>query len=239
MQRADLEHIARQALEHDLWILSDEIYSRIHYLDHPVPTIAALPHMAERTVIVDGFSKTYAMTGWRLGFGIMPADLAARVELLLTHAVGCSAHFTQIAAVEALLGSQESVDAVIASYRRRRDFLVGALNDIPGVHCLVPEGAFYAFPNVSKLGPSEVLADYILDRAGVAHGELRLGRVTTPDGAPGNGRRFAAGPPGEDPRPARAGRLRRGGQAHGGRARQQVRPVLGDAGAVRADASGR
>jgi len=125
--------------------------------------------MQDRTVICDGFSKTYAMTGWRLGYGIMPIALAERVELLLTHSVGCPASFTQIAALEALRGDQAQVDEVVEKYRERRDVLVAGLNRIPGVRCQVPQGAFYAFPNVVAFGHSATwLADYLLENAGVA-----------------------------------------------------------------------
>lgn len=163
-----LEHIAGVARQRDIWVLSDEIYARLVY-ETPAPSIAALPGMAERTIICDGFSKTYAMTGWRLGYGIMPEALAERVELLLTHSVGCTASFTQIAGLEALHGPQEPVDVVVSEYRRRRDVLVAGLNAIPGVSCRTPQGAFYAFPNVSALGkPVDWLAEYILEEAGVA-----------------------------------------------------------------------
>jgi aspartate/methionine/tyrosine aminotransferase len=125
--------------------------------------------MAERTILCDGFSKSYAMTGWRLGFGIMPEALAERVELLLTHSVGSTASFTQVAGLEALHGDQAQVGAVVAEYRRRRDALVAGLNLIPGIHCRVPQGAFYVFPNISALGKSsEWLAGYLLEQAGVA-----------------------------------------------------------------------
>jgi aspartate/methionine/tyrosine aminotransferase len=125
--------------------------------------------MRERTVICDGFSKTYAMTGWRLGFGIMPEGLAERVALLLTHSIGCTAAFTQYAGVEALVGDQEQVEAVVMEYQRRRDVLVAGLNAIPGVECRTPQGAFYAFPNVSAFGrTSDWLANYLLEEARVA-----------------------------------------------------------------------
>lgn len=164
-----LEHIAQIAIQHDIWVLSDEIYSRIAYDDQSVLSIAMLPGMAERTVICDGFSKTYAMTGWRLGFGIMPESLAERVELLLTHAIGCTATFTQYAGIEAIEGPQDQVDSVVAMYQHRRDLLVEGLNSIPGVRCRTPQGAFYAFPNVSSFGrESEWLANYLLKEAGVA-----------------------------------------------------------------------
>jgi aspartate/methionine/tyrosine aminotransferase len=165
---ATLERLAALAREHDLWLLSDEIYSRLVY-EGEAPSIATLPGMADRTIIADGFSKTYAMTGWRLGFGIMPQPLADKMDLLLTHSVGCTATFTQYAGLEAVLGPQEPVDAVVAEYRRRRDLLVAGLNAIPGVRCPVPMGAFYAFPNVQAFGrSSNELADYLLESAGVA-----------------------------------------------------------------------
>jgi aspartate aminotransferase len=168
MPLATLQHIADVALEQDVWVLSDEIYTRLVY-ESPTPSIASLPGMADRTVICDGFSKTYAMTGWRLGYGIMPKALAERVELLITHSVGCTASFTQVAGIEALTGPQEQAEAVIVEYRRRRDALVGGLNAIPGVRCRTPQGAFYAFPNVSSFGKSASwLAEYLLEEAGVA-----------------------------------------------------------------------
>jgi aspartate aminotransferase len=164
-----LERIARVAIERDIWVLSDEIYMRLAFDGRAVPSIATLPGMSERTVICDGFSKTYAMTGWRLGYGIMPEALADRVELLMTHSVGCTASFTQVAGVEALTGPQEQVDAVVAEYQRRRDVLVGGLNKIPGWRCRAPQGAFYVFPNVSSYGKtSSWWADFLLDQAGVA-----------------------------------------------------------------------
>lgn len=164
-----LEHIAQVAIKNDIWVLSDEIYARITYDDAPVVSIATFPGMAERTVICDGFSKTFAMTGWRLGFGIMPETLAERVELLLTHAIGCTATFTQYAGIEALEGPQHQVEAAVAKYKERRDLLVDGLNSIPGVKCRMPQGAFYVFPNVSSFGrDSEWIANYLLEEAGVA-----------------------------------------------------------------------
>jgi len=168
MPLAALQHIAAAAQEHDFWVLSDEIYDQLVY-EAPAPSIAALPGMAERTVICDGFSKAYAMTGWRLGFGIMPEALAERVELLLTHSIGCTASFTQVAGVEALHGPQDEVHRVVSEYRRRRDMLVAGLNQIPGITCRLPQGAFYVFPNITRLGKSsDWLADYLLTEAGVA-----------------------------------------------------------------------
>jgi aspartate/methionine/tyrosine aminotransferase len=167
--RPDLEHIAAAAMRWNAWVISDEIYTRITFEGGVAPSIASLPGMQERTVIVDGFSKTYAMSGWRLGYGIMPERLARRVELLLTHAYGCTAEFTQWAAVEALRGSQEWVTAMVAEYRRRRDRIVAGLNAIPGFRCREPQGAFYVFPNVSGLGlSSDAFAERILRQAGVA-----------------------------------------------------------------------
>jgi aspartate aminotransferase len=169
MPLADLEHIAAAAQKYNFWVISDEIYARLTYDGLPAPSIAALPGMKERTIIVDGFSKTYAMTGWRLGFAIMPVALADRVSLLLTHSIGCTAGFTQVAGIEALTGSQEMVDAMVATFQARRDRMITGLNAIPGVRCQVPEGAFYAFPNVSSFGiPSKELALRILDEDGVA-----------------------------------------------------------------------
>ncbi len=171
-----LQHIAEAAVRRDFWVLSDEIYSRLVY-ERPAPSIYSLPGMAERTIVCDGFSKTYAMTGWRLGFGILPELLAQRVELLLTHSVGCTASFTQVAGLEAIRGPQEPVAAVAAEYRRRRDVLIAGLNAIAGMSCRLPQGAFYAFPNVKSFGPAQPrginrpsawLANYLLEEAGVA-----------------------------------------------------------------------
>jgi aspartate/methionine/tyrosine aminotransferase len=169
MPQADLQAIALAAQKFDFWVMSDEIYARIVYDNATVPSIASLPGMLERTVIVDGFSKTYAMTGWRLGYGIMPKDLAQVVQLLLTHSVGCTAHFSQIAGIEALTGPQEQVDGVVAQYQMRRDAIVAGLNAIPGVTCQRPQGAFYVFPNVKSFGHSSArLAELLMEEAGVA-----------------------------------------------------------------------
>ena len=191
MPRADLEHIAQQAMQLDCWVMSDEIYGRVAYDGLVVPSIASLPGMKPRTIIVDGFSKTYAMTGWRLGYGIMPRELAERVSLLLTHSVGSTAEFTQFAGLAAMLGPQDEVAAVAAEYQRRRDAIVAGLNTLPGFHCQTPQGAFYAFPNIKAAGmTSSDLANLILEEAGVAllpgssfgeHGEgyLRLSYATS------------------------------------------------------------
>jgi aspartate aminotransferase len=168
LSAATMAHLADVAIKNDLWIIADEIYSRFVY-DGEAPSIISLPGMSERTVIADGFSKTYAMTGWRLGYGLMPEALADRVGLLLTHSVGCSATFTQYAGLEAVRGPQDSVDAVRAEFQRRRDLIVRRLNDIPGVACQMPQGAFYVFPNVRSFKmPSVEIAEYLLEEAGVA-----------------------------------------------------------------------
>ncbi len=166
---ADLEHIASQAERFGCWVMSDELYTRIVYDGLEAPSIASLPGMKERTIIVDGFSKTYSMTGWRLGFGIMPRELAARVDLLLTHSIGSTAHFTQYAGLEAITGSQDMVNVMVTEYQRRRDVIVDGLNAIPGFTCQKPQGAFYVFPNITATGMgSAELANFILDKAGVA-----------------------------------------------------------------------
>ncbi len=189
----DLKHIAARAQEAGAWVMSDEIYGRLAYDGKAVPSIASLPGMLERTIIVDGFSKTYAMTGWRLGYMILPEKLAERVELLLTHSIGCTATFTQIAGIAALSGPQDQAEAKVAEYQRRRDLIVHGLNAIPGVGCRVPQGAFYVFPNVKSFGlTSGEIARRLLDEAGVAvlsgtdfgpHGEgyLRLCYATSVD----------------------------------------------------------
>jgi aspartate aminotransferase len=164
-----LEHIADVAQRYGIWVISDEIYVRLTFDGVSAPSIASLPGMRERTVVCDSFSKTYAMTGWRLGFGVMPEALAERVALLLTHSIGCTATFTQYAGLEALTGPQDQVEAVVAQYQQRRDVLVTGLNGIHGVQCRTPQGAFYAFPNVFAFGrPSDWLANYLLEEAGVA-----------------------------------------------------------------------
>jgi len=169
MPLEDLQEIAAAAEKFDFWVMSDEIYSRVAYDGGSVPSIASLPGMMDRTVIVDGFSKTYAMTGWRLGYGIMPKSLAQVVQLLLTHSVGCTSNFVQIAGIEALTGPQNQVDAVVAEYQRRRDTIVSGLNSIEGVTCQLPKGAFYVFPNIKAFGMSSAeAANLILEKAGVA-----------------------------------------------------------------------
>ncbi len=166
---ADLKHIAEKATQHNAWVMSDEIYGQLAYDGLQVPSIATLPGMLDRTIIVDGFSKTYAMTGWRLGYMVMPEPLAERVELLLTHSIGCTAAFTQVAGVAALTGPQDRVAENVAEYQRRRDYIVAGLNAIPGVSCQTPQGAFYVFPNIKSFGlSSKDVARRLIDEAGVA-----------------------------------------------------------------------
>ncbi|MHB8393917.1 MAG: pyridoxal phosphate-dependent aminotransferase [Candidatus Dormibacteria bacterium] len=170
LSTSDLDRLAELAIQHDLLVLSDEIYSRICFSDLPAP-IWSRPGMAERTIVLDGLSKTYAMCGWRLGFGVMPRELAQRMETLLINTSSCAAAFTQLAAVEAL-NSPSSEDAVIrmvAEFRERRDVLVEGLNSIPGVSCLLPEASFYAFPNITATGmSSREMASRLLHESGVA-----------------------------------------------------------------------
>ncbi len=165
----DLKQIAELAVKHDLYVLADEIYGRITYDGFKNYTIASYPGMMERTIILDGFSKTYAMTGWRLGFGIMPAELALIVAKLQTNVASCTASFVQVAGIEALTGPQHWVDEVVEEFRRRRDFIVDGLNTIPGFTCRKPLGAFYVFPNITATGAdSKTLANRLLNEAGVA-----------------------------------------------------------------------
>ena len=168
LTRADLEVIADVARERNIVVLSDEIYSRILYTgEHE--SIATLPGMLERTIILDGWSKTWAMTGWRLGFGVFPPELIVHVERLISNSVSCTASFSQQAAIAALEGPQEQVDAMLAEFCERRELIVKGLNALPGVSCLEPDGAFYAFPNITQTGfTSRVLADRLLEEAGVA-----------------------------------------------------------------------
>ncbi len=162
----ELSELARLAVKHDFVVMSDEIYRKIIYGDFEQPSIISYPGMQERTVILDGFSKTYAMTGWRLGFGVMPRDLALQVTRLAINCNSCTSGFTQLAGVAALTGPQEPVEQMVAEFQRRRDVIVAGLNDIPGVTCNLPLGAFYVFPNVSHYGDN--IADYLLNEAGVA-----------------------------------------------------------------------
>jgi aspartate/methionine/tyrosine aminotransferase len=152
----------------EIFVLSDEIYSRLIY-EGEHTSLAQFPGMKERTIILDGFSKTYAMTGWRLGYGVMRPDLARQVALLMTNSNSCTASFTQIAGIEALRGDQGPVDRMREEFRRRRSVIVEGLNRIPGFRCRQPHGAFYVFPNTSGTGrDSPILADALLNEAGVA-----------------------------------------------------------------------
>ncbi len=166
----DLKHIAKQAQKYDAWILADEIYSRLVYDGmESAPSVASIDGMLERTVIADGFSKAYAMTGWRLGYMIAPPALAERLELLITHSVGCTAMFTQYAGMEALTGPQDFVREMVAEYQKRRDRMVELANAIPGVHAQKPQGAFYVFPNVKSFGiSSKEIQARLLEEEGVA-----------------------------------------------------------------------
>ena len=165
---ADLDAIAALAVEHDFWVLSDEIYSKIVY-EGVHESIATRPDMLERTILLDGHSKTYAMTGWRLGYGIMPQPLAEAVAKLQTNCTSCTATFTQIAGAEALTGPQDAARTMVAEFHRRRDLLVDGLNAIAGITCLRPRGAFYVFANITGLGKtSKECETILLDEFGVA-----------------------------------------------------------------------
>lgn len=169
----DIKHIAALAKKHDLWILSDEIYSRIIYAG-TFSSIASQPGMQERTIILDGFSKTYAMTGWRLGYGVMPTELAIQIARLITNCESCTNTFVQYGGLEALTGPQDFVADMVAEFKARRDLIVAGLKSIPGFSCKTPNGAFYAFPNVTeacqRLGfsDSKVLQQHLLYNADVA-----------------------------------------------------------------------
>jgi aspartate/methionine/tyrosine aminotransferase len=160
--------IAELVRERDLMVLSDEIYSRIFYGEPPV-SIASMPGMLEKTIILDGFSKTYAMTGWRIGYGVMPEWLVEAVGKLMVNSNSCTASFTQRAGLAALEGPQDAVEAMVAEFRRRREAFCDGLNRIPGIRCARPGGAFYAFPNITGTGmDSRAVAERLLQQAGVA-----------------------------------------------------------------------
>ncbi|MEJ7752941.1 MAG: pyridoxal phosphate-dependent aminotransferase [Candidatus Limnocylindrales bacterium] len=164
----DLRAIADLAAERDITVLADEIYGRILY-EGEHHSIAALPGMAERTIVLDGFSKTYAMTGWRLGYAILPPDLLPVFSRLIINSVSCTSSHSQMAAVEALTGPQDDVEAMVEEFRARRELIVNGLDAIPGIRCLKPHGAFYVFPNVSGTGMAgPEMANRLLDEAGVA-----------------------------------------------------------------------
>jgi aspartate aminotransferase len=166
----DVVAVAELAVKHDLWVVSDEIYSQIAY-DGPVPSIASLPGMLERTIVMDGLSKAFAMCGWRLGIGVAPAELIKHMETLMINSSSCATAFIQVATMTALEApeSEVSVARMVHEYRARRDVVVDGLNAIPGVHCHLPGGAFYVFPNITGTGIGEQeLADGLLGEAGVA-----------------------------------------------------------------------
>ncbi|MGC2391654.1 MAG: pyridoxal phosphate-dependent aminotransferase [Candidatus Acidiferrum sp.] len=163
-----LRNIAELAEKQDLWIISDEIYARILF-GGEYESLWSLPGMAERTVIIDGFSKSFAMTGWRLGYAVAPKHVVDAMDLLVLNTFTCVAEFTQVAAVEALCDSTHAVDAMVAEYRRRRDLFVAGLNNIPGFRCQLPGGAFYAWVNVEDTGlAAEQIGKLLLEEAGVA-----------------------------------------------------------------------
>jgi aspartate/methionine/tyrosine aminotransferase len=168
LERAHLEAIAELAVKHDVTVLSDEIYSELLYEGEHI-SIATMPGMDERTIILDGFSKTYAMTGWRLGYGLFPHDLVAPIAKLMVNSVSCTSMAVQRAGLEALTGPQDAVAEFRDAFRKRRDLIVDGLNAIEGITCLRPKGAFYAFPNITGTGrSSREFADLLLNEHGVA-----------------------------------------------------------------------
>jgi aspartate/methionine/tyrosine aminotransferase len=168
ISKDDLQAIAEIVVANDLLVLSDEIYSRIVY-EGEHNSISSFPGMKERTIILDGHSKTYAMTGWRLGYGVMNSQIAEKVTKLMTNSNSCTATFTQLAGIEAIDGPQDAVDKMVAEFKTRRDTIVDGLNRIPKVQCRKPLGAFYVFPNIKATGKtSQEVADYLLNEAGVA-----------------------------------------------------------------------
>ena len=168
LTKKDIVEIAEAIGDRNIMILSDEIYSRLVFEGEDF-SIMSVPGFKERTILLDGFSKTYAMTGWRMGYGVMRPDLAVQIARLNTNSISCTASFTQVAGIEALRGDQSSVDKMNAEFKRRRDVFVAGLNKIKGFSCRTPKGAFYTFPNITKTGwPSKKLADALLEQAGVA-----------------------------------------------------------------------
>ena len=168
LTKIDIERIADAIADRNVMVLSDEIYSRLIF-EGEHHSIISIDGMKERTILLDGFSKSYAMTGWRMGYGVMRADLAMRIARLMTNSASCTASFSQIAGIEALRGPQDSVDKMCAEFKKRRDIMVAGLYKIKGFSCRLPKGAFYVFPNITKTGwPSKKLADVLLDDTGVA-----------------------------------------------------------------------
>jgi aspartate aminotransferase len=169
LERKEIEQIAKIIGDRNIMVLSDEIYSRLLFDGGQHFSIMSVPGMQERTILLDGFSKTYAMTGWRMGYGVMRPDLAAHITRLMTNSNSCTASFTQVAGIEAIRGDQSSVDRMRSEFQRRRDVFVAGLNKIKGFSCRMPKGAFYVFPNVTGTGwRSKPLADTLLEQAGVA-----------------------------------------------------------------------
>jgi len=168
LEEADVRTIAELAREHDIYVLSDEVYEYMSYAGKPF-SIASLPGMLDRTILMNGFSKTYAMTGWRVGYAVVPQPLVEPIVGLIVNSVSCTATFIQQACIEALVGPQESIAIMVAEFEKRREIMVSGLNSIPGVSCRYPKGAFYAFPNIKNFGKSsDYVAEYLLNDAGVA-----------------------------------------------------------------------
>jgi aspartate aminotransferase len=169
LSKRDIESITEAIGDRNIMVLSDEIYSRLMFDGAAHHSIMSEPGFKERTILLDGFSKTYAMTGWRMGYGVMRPDLATHMTRLMTNSNSCTASFTQVAGVEALRGDQAPVERMRAEFQKRRDVVVAGLNRIKGFSCRMPKGAFYVFPNITKTGwKSKKLADALLDDAGVA-----------------------------------------------------------------------
>src|SRR6201993_841292 len=165
LTKEDIDDIARAIGDRDIMVLSDEIYSRLIF-EGEHHSIMSVDGMKDRCILLDGFSKTYAMTGWRMGYGVMRVDLARHIARLMTNSNSCTASFTQVAGIEALRGPQESVDTMRAEFMKRRDVMVAGLNKINGFSCNLPKGAFYVFPNITGTKwPSKKLADALLDKA--------------------------------------------------------------------------
>jgi aspartate/methionine/tyrosine aminotransferase len=168
LPRRDIERTARAIGDRNIVVLSDEIYSRLQFEGEPF-SIMSVPGMQKRTILLDGFSKTYAMTGWRMGYGVMRADLATHITRLMTNSNSCTASFTQMAGIEALHGDQGPVDNMRAAFEERSRVFVAGLNRIKGFSCRMPKGAFYVFPNITQTGwKSKPLADALLEQVGVA-----------------------------------------------------------------------
>ena len=168
IEQQDVEALADLAKEHDITVLTDDIYRRFLY-EGEFHSVTSFPGMKDRTIILDGFSKTYAMTGWRLGYGVMPLEMVEPISRLVTNSMSCTAAFSQIAAIEALDGPQDKAYEIVAEFKSRRDIFVKGLNEIPGIRCAMPKGAFYAFPDIEETGmSSREFADGLLSDAGVA-----------------------------------------------------------------------